>query len=293
VPLRNPPPGGGTLLTATYRLGPFTLAPEGMPGDQNQGTTLTVPRPAGSFGLKGITFDLVDSGGTPVPRDVAHLHHVVLSRAGTDDPLCGANRFFPGSHLAPFAGSGSERTPLSLAYPYAYLVGASDPWSALWHVMNMSMSTRTVYIQYTMRYQPAATAANTRGVVPFFMDVTGCGNAEFDVPGTGGPGSTYTRSRSWQAPFDGIAVFAGGHLHAGGIDLVLRRETPRILGCRMQAMYDGMDHDMDMVESISWCRMHDPVQQGASYSVRARYDNSQPRHGVMGIVLAYVWPGRQ
>lgn len=57
-----------------------------------------------------------------------------------------------------FAASGSERTPMSLQDPYAYMVGRKERWNALWHVMNMSDTTQQVYIQYKIGYQPGATA---------------------------------------------------------------------------------------------------------------------------------------
>ena len=72
---------------------------------------------------------------------------------------------------------------------------------------------REVCIQYTVGYQPGATAQNSRPVTPFFLDVTRCGNSTYDVPGNGGPGGIHTAARTWSAPWDGYMVTAGGHLH--------------------------------------------------------------------------------
>ena len=63
---------------------------------------------------------------------------------------------------------------------------------------------KTVYIQYTLDYQPGANATNSRPLDVYFQDVTGCGDSTVDVPGNGGPGSVYTKSRTWQAPRDGM-----------------------------------------------------------------------------------------
>ena len=190
-PIINAPPGGGQVVQATFTIGPFNLAPEGQAGSESEAAQANVPRPTGAFGIKTMNFDIVDAAGAPVPHSAVHLHHVLLMDNARRDPLC--------NRAQRFAGSGSERTPISLPGPYAYMVGASDRWDALWHVMNTSDTARQVYIQYTIGYQPGATAQNTRAVTPFFLDITGCGNSVYDVPGDGGPGSVFTSTRSWGA----------------------------------------------------------------------------------------------
>lgn len=295
VPLLNAPAGGGAVTTGVYKIGPLNLAAMGQPGWESNTAGTNVPRPPGAFGIRSMQFDLVDQNGNSIPRSMAHLHHVLLLNPAHQDVLC------PG-RAERFAGAGAERTPLRLPDPYAYLVGAGDTWNALWHVMNMTSSPMTVYIKYTVGYQTGANATNTRNVVPFFADVTGCGNSVFDVPGTGGPGSVYAKSRTWNAPFDGIMVYAGGHLHGGGIDLTLRDDTYGFQ-CVMKAHYDMpmpmvfgtadamgmMDHPM----SVDPCAAHNLVGKGKPYTLTAHYDNSQPYTDVMGIALAYVWPGHQ
>ncbi len=287
TPIVNAPGGGGAITTGTYRIGPSTPAGMGQPGSENNASQSNVPRPAGAVGIKSMNFDLVDANGTPIPRDMAHLHHVLLMNPAHTDVLC------PGRSER-FAGAGAERTPPALRDPYAYLVGQSDTWNALWHIMNLSNAPMTVYIQYKVGYQPGANATNTRNVTPFFMDVTGCGGSEYNVPGNGGPGSEYLKAKTWNAPFGGVAVYAGGHLHGGGMDITLHDDT---FGnqCVMTATYAGGGGGMAMnfPQSINPCAMHNLVVKGKPYTVTARYDNSQPYMAVMGIVLAYVWQGVQ
>jgi hypothetical protein len=295
VALTNAPAGGGSITTSSYTIGPFNLAATGQPGWESQTSQTNVPRPAGAFGIKTMTFDLVDQNGDPVPRHMVHLHHVLMMDNAHQDVLC------PGREER-FAGAGAERTPLNLRDPYAYLVGANDRWDSLWHLMNMDTMPQTVSIKYTIGYQKNATAANSRSVTPFFADVTGCGNSEFDVPGNGGMGSVFTKSRSWTAPWDGIMVYAGGHLHGGGIDLTLKDPSSGSQ-CVMTAHYDmpmsemfATAADMGMIDPptmIDPCPAHNAVFGGKTYSLTARYDNSQPYMGVMGIALAYVWRGHQ
>jgi hypothetical protein len=283
-PIVNPPPGGGQVVQGTFRIGPFNLSPEGQPGSESNTSRANVPRPSGTFGMKSISFDLVDAAGNPVPHSAVHLHHVLLMNPARTSPFCT-------NWSERFAGSGSERTPITLPDPYAYMVGSSERWNALWHIMNTSDAPQEVYIQYTVGYQPGATAQNTRGVTPFFLDVTGCGNSEYDVPGNGGPGSVHTMSRTWSAPWEGYLVTAGGHLHGGGIDIAIRDDADG-LECRMVANYDHQ-HPHDAPGSITRCPVHEHIGAGQPFTVTSRYDNSEPHQDVMGIVLAYGWRGTQ
>jgi hypothetical protein len=282
-PLVNAPPGGGTILTKTFRYGPFTLGPGGeVMGSPSAG----MPRPAGAFGLKSAKFDVVDTNGTPVSVHDVHLHHIVLTTSAHEDQLC------PGRPER-FIGSGMERTPIDLWGPYTYLVGANDQWGSIYHLMNETADgtpAKTVYIQYTLGYQPAANATNSRPVDAYFQDVTGCGGSTYDVPGNGGPHSVFTKSRSWPAPRDGIAIYAGGHLHMGGIDISLKDATTNTIFCTGTATYH---HNPDHLAAINPCYLHEKVTAGHTYSVTSRYDNSQPWNDVMGIMLTYVWWGTQ
>ncbi len=276
--------GAPTITTHTYRIGPFNLAPMGKPGWESQTSGTNVPRPPGDVGIKSMSFDLVDAGGNPVPRTAAHLHHVLLMNAARTSTIC------PGEEER-FAGTGAERSRLALGSSYAYVTKSTDRWDALWHVMNMSNAPESIYIQYKVGYVPAGDASAARPVTPIFLDVTGCGtNAEFDVPGTGGPGSVFTKTRTITAPFDGVAVYAIGHLHDGGIDNRVTRDSTGQVGCTSVARYD-VPEPMGFPSSITPCLMHVYVNGGEKYTLRTRYDNAKPHSAVMGIVLAYVWKG--
>ncbi|MDQ1467026.1 MAG: hypothetical protein QOH10_1441, partial [Actinomycetota bacterium] len=186
-----------------------------------------------------------------------------------------------------FAGSGKERTPLVLGDNYAYRVNATDPsWSAIWHVMNMSAKARTVYIKYEIDYVASTSPAAARPVTPYWHDVTGpCTNSEFSVPGTGGAGSVYSKSRTYTAPKNGTRVGTGGHLHDGGIDITMTRTASGEIVCTNTAIYPmpGMLHE------ITACPDPSSVTAGEQFTTTARYDNSAPLSGVMGIQLSYVW----
>jgi stress up-regulated protein Nod 19 len=282
VPLQNAPAGGGGTVTSTYRLGPFAIAP----GGEAMGTATNIPRPAGQFGLQRASFTLVDEHGVELPRHMFHLHHVLLIDPDTPDHFC------PGRGER-FAGSGAERTELRLGDPYVYLVANGEPINALYHIMNMNMSgsATNVYLQYTLTYEPGATAANSRPVTPYFLDVTGCGGSTYDVPGTGGPNSTHLKTRTFTAPADGIAVFVGGHQHDGAQGIKLVRVKTGTVGCDSEPTFDDMQSMDGFPAAMSSCRIHDQVVAGEQYRVESRYDNSMPHVDVMGIMLAYVWLG--
>jgi hypothetical protein len=269
---------------STYRIGPFNLAAMDEPGSESEAVQGNVPRPPGNIGIKSMHFDLVDASGNPYDRMDVHLHHVLLMNNAHTSPICAGEE-------ERFSGSGAERTPLVLWGSYAYRTNSTDRWDALWHIMNMSESAKSVYIEYTVEYVPATDPAASRPVTPFFMDSTGCGtNAEFNVPGTGGPGSLFSKTRTFTAPWTGVAVAVGGHLHDGGKDITVRRDATGQIGCQAIAKYDE-PQPMDFPSSITACMIHSTVTAGEKYTVTARYDNSMPHTAVMGIMLAYIWRG--
>ncbi len=283
VPLINAPPGGGDTLTQTFYYGPFTLGP----GQEAMGSPASgLPRPTGAFGLKRATFDLVDNTGAPISVHDVHLHHFVLTTSARQDQLCAGR---PERFLA----TGMERTQISLPDPYTYLVNTNDQWGAIYHIMNEmppGTPSKTVRIKYTLEYQPGANATNSRPLDVYFQDITGCGDSTFDVPANGGPTSVYVTSRSWTAPRQGIAVYAGGHLHDGGIDIALTNDSQAYTLCTGVATYHENPHHLS---TINPCSLNNYIRAGDQFTVTARYDNSQPWPDVMGIMMSWVWWGTQ
>ncbi len=278
VPVKNPPPGGGPVVTDTFRLGPFDLE-----AGEDVETTLPAPRPDGAFGMVGMRFRVVDDQGNDMSMmQGVHLHHIVMQNTTDVDRLCTGRK-------ERFAGSGGEYTPIDLPDPYAYLVEANDQWRAQFHLMNMGPNStdRTLYIEYDLDYQPAATPDNVRPVMPLYMDTTGCGNSQYAVPGDGGPGSVHVNEASWTAPRDGIAVWTGSHMHRGGIRGQLI--GPSGSWCDSDAEYNAMGH----LTGISSCQLHHQLKAGEDYTVRIEYENDEPIPDAMGLNFTYVWWGTQ
>lgn len=301
------PAGGDPVVEEVIDFGPFDLAAMGTPGweDENDGL---VPRPAGAFGLQYALFDIVDESGAPLGKQDVHLHHFVIADVNSPDPLC--DRQFLGVPVRPLVATGAERTPIVFPDGYALEVGESDAWGATWHLMNMTDQPQTVYVRYRVGIRRNATPDNTRFVTPYFLDVDHgpegpaearpCGDAVYQVPGDGGPDSQHLRSNSWTIEQEGILVGAGGHLHAGGYAEVLRDAEDDVV-CWSTAEYvagtppdhgHGATH-LGVLDHIVPCLLHHRVPAGERLTLESRYDNSEAYRDVMGIMMLFIWHGRQ
>jgi hypothetical protein len=274
--LVNPPVGGGEVTTETFQLGPYDLGP-----GQDREAVVPAPRPSGDFGIVGMRFRVVDENGTVQSMmDGIHLHHILLLNNAHEDPFCTGR-------VERFGGTGMELTPTDIPAPYAYLVKSTDSWSALFHLMNNSTSggVKHLRIEYDIMYQRGANASTVRPVEPLFMDVTGCGNSEFTVPGTGSP-AVYTKARNFVMPADGIAVGAGAHFHQGGI-------TQRLISPRETWCDEPGNYEMGHLMTIPTCKLHNRVVAGDVMRVETDYHNDTRITGAMGIEMLYVWWGNQ
>jgi hypothetical protein len=260
------------------------------PGWEVLGTPQNLPKPSGSFAIRGFRYDVVDAAGRHVGFDKVHLHHIVLRDHSETDVTCGGG--------ARFSGTGAERTPLTLYGNYAYLSEGADRWSANYHIHTTGMSRADgVYIQYQIDYQPVTDPTDFRNVTPYFLDVTGCNNASiYDVPGGGGAGSVHEETRTYTAIADGIVVYAGGHIHAGAHDITLERDATGEDYCTATAHYQPGGHpnhpNLGQLHKISYCRVYSEVKTGDEFTLTSRYDNEFLVTKAMGIMIAYVWhPG--
>ena len=113
---------------------------------------------------------------------------------------------------------------MSLPPGYGYPNRGTDRWGLLYMLMNHTPRTLTGYVRYTVQY---VVGEQLTPVKPVWLDVRNCTGPDpsFDVPGTGGRFSVYTRTMSCTTPESGFIVGAGGHLHGGGIRLELRNVT--------------------------------------------------------------------
>ncbi len=265
------------LTTQSFLIGPFTLNPFGTAGADLPGSS-NAPRPAGVVGIKNMRFALVDSNGDSVSHHTVHMHHNLMVDWGRTDNVCGGP--------ARFAGAGKELNSVALPDGYAYKTHPTQIWSSIWHLMNKSAETRTVYMKYTIDYLTGADLAAARDVQTYWYDVTGCaGGSEFDVPGNGGAGSYYTRSTTVTHARAGTRVYQGGHMHDGGVDIVTKRQSNNAVICTNIAAYDSMG----MLDSITACPAVSSIAAGEQFSYTTRYMNDTAWPGAMGLGTSYVY----
>ncbi len=248
-----------------------------------------VPHPQVDGYVVGMKADLVDSAGKAVsPLDVM-LHHVVFAKLRAPDYTC------PGSIAERFYAEGEERMVMALPPGYGYPNAGTDLWGLVYMLMNHHNRPESVSVRYTVSY---VTGQPLTAVRPIWMDVHNCqGDPIFTVPGTGGKGSTYTRSMDFRLPVSGRIVAGGGHLHGGGVRLDLTNTTcsqrlfqslPTWGGVMpMPMMHEPGPTHMSRFETPTGI----PVAAGETLRLTAVYDDSIPHMRVMGIMILYFAPG--
>jgi hypothetical protein len=251
-----------------------------------------VPSPSVDGYVTGMSADLVDANGNVVSPSHSMLHHVVFAKLGAPDYTCGALESVPAER---FYAEGEEHYAMRLPDGYGYPNGGGDHWGLLAMLMNHHTLPQQVYVRYTVRY---ATGMSLRPVVPIWLDIHNCSaDPIFDVPGTGGKGSTYARHVDVPIHTSGRIVTAGGHLHGGGISLALSDETcGRTLFTSLPTWgaaaprpilhEPGPSHMSSFASPIGI-----PVAAGDTLRLTATYDDSVPHTRVMGIMIAYLSPG--
>ena len=294
--------------THTFRYGPLKVGPYGV---NEKSAQYGIPTPKVDGFLVGGSVRLVDAAGRPVPMRRVMLHHVIFSNAGSRlgerrNPTCDRITLFDGVSQVPgltepVTGQAEEQIPSKLPPGYGYPVASDDQWVLSWMLMNHSAKSDSVFIEYTAR---VVTGEQLRPAYPVWVDVAGCSmDPIFDVPGGGGKGSTYSKSRTVPAPFSGRIVAAAGHLHGGGKADVLSqpacggrellRSVPTWGGPKSEqyrirpVMHEPGPASMSLVTSAQGFA----VRAGEPLELTATYENRLPHARAMGIMVLYIAPG--
>jgi plastocyanin len=270
-----------------------------------QDMTFGIEHPKVDGHITGMSVDVVDEDGTPVPISRLMLHHIVFLTLGAQNPACknytafDANQKLP-ALATPIYGAGEERNVLALPPGYGLKLGASDQWLMTWMLMNHRKTEDKAFIQWKV----TTTTDPVKDVHPYWLDVKNC-NADpiFSVPGGGKPGSTYTKTYDMTMPESGHIVAAGGHVHGGAKDLEISQP-------------DCIDHRTIITSEPAWGMpshpfynvkpvLHEPgpiamkgtlsaqgfpVAAGQRIRLTANYDDELPHTRVMGISMIYVAP---
>lgn len=270
-----------------------------------QDMTFGIDHPKVNGYITGMSVDVVDEDGTPVSIKRLMLHHIVFLKIGEAPTGCkdytgfDVDQRLPAA-ARPFYGAGEERNKLALPPGYGLELGEKDPWLMTWMLMNHKKTEDKAFIEWKVTYD---TDPAIKPVTPYWLDVINChADPIFNVPGDGGPGSTYTKSIDVTMPESGRIVAAGGHVHGGAKNLEVSQPD-----CQDRTILDerpawGMpNHPFYNVKPI----LHEPgpiavsgtltsqgypVAAGHRLRLTANYDNSLPHTRVMGISVVYVAP---
>jgi hypothetical protein len=256
-----------------------------------------VQSPAEDGYVVGMKADVVDLNGNVVPDSDVMLHHVVFTKLGAPDSTCSSVIGYDGKSSPAitqrFYAEGEEHFSLQLPDGYGYPNLATDRWGLLYMLMNHHAKTETVRIRYTVA---CATREARTPVTPIWLDVRNCrADPIFNVPGTGGPGSTYAQQADWVAPQSGVFVAGGAHLHGGEISVdVSDTSCGSIL--TSYPIWGGTEPQPVMHEPgpVAMTGFSDPlgrpVRTGDTLRITATYDDSEPHVRVMGIAILYFAP---
>jgi hypothetical protein len=280
--------------TLVFRTDAITVPGYGV----TQGTRL-VRSPTVDGYVTGLTADVVDTSGAPVPVTQVMLHHVVFAKIGARDATCSTftdyDGYRPPVPIERFFAVGEERAVMDLPAGYGYPNRGSDRWAIVLMLMNHKPAARTVHVQYTLRYRSGEQLTPVR---PYWLDQNNCkADPIFDVPGTGPLFSTYTKNVDYTMPESGRMVSILGHLHGGGVRLDLTNRS-----CNTKLFTSEPTWGLPVVRPV----IHEPgpkhmtslsttngipVSAGDRLRLTAVYDNNLPHTRAMGVMLAYLAPG--
>jgi plastocyanin len=292
-------PASAEVKTETFR---FPVTVKGYQVKQEM--TFGVQHPNVDGYITGMSTNVVNADGSPVPIQRLMLHHIVFSNVGQQNPLCpsyrgfDANQTLPGL-ATPLYGAGEERNILALPPGYGLRLHANDSWLMTWMLMNHRKTKDSAFIEWKVTY----TTDPQQEVKLYWLDVENCkADPIFSVPGGGKPGSTYTKTAEITMPESGHVVAAGGHVHGGAYGLDISQpdcENRTIV--HVQPAWGTADHPFYHVRPI----LHEPgpiamsgtlssqgfpVAAGQRIRLTATYDNQYPHTRVMGIAGMYVAP---
>ena len=256
------------------------------------------PSPKVDGYVVGMSAEVVDVLGNPVPMQDVMLHHVVFAKVGVPDYTCGGIEDYSGEitnlQAERFYAEGEEHFALSLPEGFGYPNRAQNTWGLLYMLMNHHPHSMVVKIRYTVRY---VTGEPLTAVKPVWLDVKNCrADPVFSVAVTGKPGTTVSRTADFQMPESGRFVAAGGHLHGGGVSLDVSDTscgslftsypTWGLVFPRPVLHEPGPLHMTGFADSAGRA-----VRAGDTLRLTATYDNSHPHVRVMGIMILYLAPG--
>jgi hypothetical protein len=253
------------------------------------------------------------------------MHHMVaINKGHRADATCGSNMMsLPhvdvGTTAAKserFFSSGNERTAFDVSnsnMKAGYYVKPTDKWGFIIDLMNTNSQRKSVYLTITFEYINGK-PKGFDDIRPVWFDVDQCGVSDVRAKSSN---SYVLNARTWHANFNGKVVGMAGHLHDGGINLVVSRNGAQV--CDSKATYGGSPeyispsmkmggtlgiggNDNKHISHMTSCYTTDKhslgkVAPGQSWNLKAWYDyhkapgmptDSGKPSDVMAISIMYV-----
>src|SRR5919202_3827657 len=149
-----------------------------------------VDRPNVDGFITGMSVNVVNADGSPVPIQRLMLHHIVFA-APAVNRMCSTftgfdSRTYNFGYGEVFYGAGEERNVLVLPKGYGYRISkVSNPalakWGMVWMFMNHRGVSDHAFIRYTVTWDDAP---DLTPVHPYWLDVRNCqADPIFSVPG--------------------------------------------------------------------------------------------------------------
>jgi hypothetical protein len=227
---------------------------------------------------------LVRADGASVPRHAVHLHHAVWANLDAQDLTCPGwpDRFF---------ATGQERTRIVMPAGYGYHIDGGLLGLA-YHLDSMH-GRHELFLKLKLGFTPDAGGSNLTNIRPVWLDVDNCSDSEFDVPRNPAPGR-HREVWDWTMPLEGRFVALAGHLHDGGLRLVLRNATTATPMFTSRAVYEHRWHLTAMTTYADAAGI--PVAAGDVLELTAVYNDTRNGPGnlawpdVMGIMVGAFVP---
>jgi plastocyanin len=260
-----------------------------------------VPKPTAEGWITMIKPNLLLPDGKVPAVDIIHLHHAVwlnLSRSDATRPSL-PERFF---------ATGEEKTKLQLPKPYGYPTHPSDNWLLNYMIHDLVNQPFDVRITYDIDFVPLPQNKPLTNVVPVWMDVqNGSIYPVFDVHRGSGTNGQFTYPDQANNPYPGAPknvftvpqngklVWAGGHLHPGGLwdDLFVDRGGQSAHVFRSTAKYfeKAGPVSWDVSINVTNPKWNVGLQAGDKLRISSTYDSSQwSWYETMGIMMLWFAP---
>jgi hypothetical protein len=244
---------------------------------------MAVPAPPEAGYITSMRATVVDHNGDPMSHHMVHLHHAVWLDPTRQDMTCPGypDRFF---------ASGKERTKLEFPPGYGYFWSNESFWVLIAHLDGMHRGMEhDAFVRLNMGFSTGPQGTLT-DVDPVWLDVRNCSDDPvFDVAKGSGSRGRYRERWDYTMPEGGSFLTMGGHLHDGGMKLVLKNVTQGSEVFTSRATY-GRESDPWYLTSMSAFSADPGIEVSAGDLLRlvAVYDSTHSWHDVMGIMVGYL-----